>query len=87
MKKGLYKSTKDVQFDGVLGGLAEHFDIDSSNLRILFLLITCAGFPGLLFYALCILFLPTDVELELKNSEAVSVVDSEVDSIIDLNKK
>ena len=48
MKKKLYKSVKDRKLTGVCGGIAEYFDIDSSIVRIVWLvLILCAG-TGLL---------------------------------------
>ena len=50
MKNKLYKSVKDRKLTGVCGGLAEYFDIDSSIIRIIWLiLVLCAG-TGLLAY-------------------------------------
>ena len=57
MKKKLYKSVKDRKFTGVCGGIAEYFDIDSSIVRIVWLvLILCAG-TGLLAYIICAIVL------------------------------
>ena len=53
MKKKLYKSVKDRKLTGVCGGIEEYFDIDSSIVRIVWLvLILCAG-TGLLAYIIC----------------------------------
>ena len=57
MKKKLYKSVKDRKLTGVCGGIAEYFDIDSSIVRIVWLvLILCAG-TGLLAYIICAIVL------------------------------
>lgn len=86
--QGLYKSTKDKKVDGVLGGLAEYFKVDSSLVRILFVLFTIffAGFPGVIIYFVFAMLLPTDVELEPKNVEPKNT-EIEDDSIVDLSKK
>jgi len=50
MKKKLYKSLKDRKLEGVCGGIGEYLDIDSSIIRIIWLiLVLCAG-TGLLAY-------------------------------------
>ena len=57
MKKKLYKSEKDRKLTGVCRGIAEYFDIDSSIVRIVWLvLIFCAG-TGLLAYIICAIVL------------------------------
>ena len=57
MKKKLYKSVKDRKLTGVCGGIAEYFDIDSSIVRIVWLvLILCAG-TGILAYIICAIVL------------------------------
>ena len=57
MKKKLYKSVKDRKLTGVCGGIEEYFDIDSSIVRIVWLvLILCAG-TGLLAYIICAIVL------------------------------
>lgn len=60
MKK-LYKSNKDKVLSGVIGGLGEYFEIDSTLLRlgfIVFLLIT-GVFPGVLLYIAAALIIPS----------------------------
>ena len=57
MKKKLYKSVKDRKLTGVCGGIEEYFDIDSSIVRIVWLvLIFCVGM-GLLAYIICVIVL------------------------------
>ena len=57
MKKKLYKSLKDRKLEGVFGGLGEYLDIDSSIIRIIWLiLVLCAG-TGLLAYIICAIVL------------------------------
>lgn len=50
-KKRLYRSP-DKMIAGVLAGIAEHFDMDPTIVRILYVLVSIfsAGFPGLLVY-------------------------------------
>ncbi len=49
MKK-LYKSRTDKKLGGVCGGLAEYFEIDSSLVRLGWVLLTLAGGSGILAY-------------------------------------
>lgn len=49
MKK-LYLSSSDKKIAGVCGGLAEYFGIDSTIVRIIFLLLFLIGGGGLLAY-------------------------------------
>lgn len=59
-KKKLYKSANDKLLAGVLGGFAEYFEIDSTIVRLIYVLISLfsAGFPGLLFYIICAIIIP-----------------------------
>ena len=56
MKK-LTKSATDRQVSGVLGGIAEYFGIDSTIVRVLFLILSFAGIgsPVFLYFILAIL--------------------------------
>ena len=57
MKKKLYKLLKDRKLEGVCGGIGEYLDIDSSIIRIIWLiLVLCAG-TGLLAYIICAIVL------------------------------
>jgi phage shock protein PspC (stress-responsive transcriptional regulator) len=50
MGKRLYRSTSDRKIAGVCGGIAEYFDIDSTWVRIIFLILLFLGLFGLLLY-------------------------------------
>jgi phage shock protein C len=60
VQKKYFRSRSDKQIAGVIGGLAEYFDLDSSLLRLLWVLITVftGVIPGLLVYFLAILIVP-----------------------------
>jgi phage shock protein PspC (stress-responsive transcriptional regulator) len=57
MKK-LYRSNTDRKLCGVCGGLAEHFDIDPTIIRLIFIFLTLFGGGGLLIYLICALVIP-----------------------------
>ena len=62
MKKKLYKSSSDKMLAGVLGGFAEYIGVDSTLVRLVYVLIAMfsAGFPGILFYIICALVMPDE---------------------------
>ena len=65
MKK-LYRSDTDKVFAGILGGIGEYLQIDSTILRILFVLfvIVTGFFPGVLFYLVAIFLIPIKTVIE-----------------------
>ncbi len=56
----LRRSRTDRQIAGVVGGLAEHFRIDPTLLRVVYVVgsIVSAAFPGILVYVLLWLLIP-----------------------------
>lgn len=50
MKKRLYKSRTQRSVFGVCGGLAEYFNIDVVLVRLIFVIFTFLGGPGLIVY-------------------------------------
>lgn len=62
MTKKLYKSDKNKMFAGIIGGIAEHYDIDVVVLRLLWVLITVfTGFaPGIIAYIAAIFIVPSN---------------------------
>lgn len=58
--KKLYRSKTDKKIGGVLGGLAEYFNIDSTLLRVIFVFIVFFSgiFPGVLAYLFVWLIMP-----------------------------
>ncbi len=58
MKK-LFKSTTDKKLCGVCGGIAEYFNIDSTIVRLIWVLFTFFGGSGILAYIIAALIMPT----------------------------
>jgi len=58
MKKKLYRSTKDKMLGGVAGGIAEYFDIDSTLIRVLFILVVFFGGTGIIAYIILWIVVP-----------------------------
>lgn len=56
--KKLYRSRKDRMIAGVCGGLAEHFGVDSTWIRLIFVILFFAGGSALLIYAIMWLIVP-----------------------------
>lgn len=58
--KKLYKSEKDQILSGVIGGVAEYFNIDSTLLRLGFVvLVLITGiFPGIIAYIIAFFIVP-----------------------------
>lgn len=64
--KKLTKSATDRRISGVAGGLAEYFEVDSTLVRLLFVVFTLAGGPGLLLYIVLALVLPEAEDFDPK---------------------
>jgi phage shock protein PspC (stress-responsive transcriptional regulator) len=60
MQKKLYKSQTDKKWEGVCGGIAEYLNIDSTVIRLLWILFTVfsAAVGGLLAYLICSVVIP-----------------------------
>jgi phage shock protein PspC (stress-responsive transcriptional regulator) len=58
MDKKLYLSDKDKKIAGVCGGIAEYFGIDSTIVRLIWVLLFFAYGSGLLAYIVCALVIP-----------------------------
>jgi phage shock protein C len=56
--KKLYRSREDRRVGGVCGGLAEYFALDSTLIRLLFVVFALAGGPGLLVYIIMLFVVP-----------------------------
>ena len=57
MKK-LYKSQTDKKITGVCGGIAEYFDMDSTIVRLIAVLLILGFGSGLLIYIVAALIMP-----------------------------
>ncbi len=58
MTKKLYRSPNDKILGGVCGGFAAYFEVDSTLVRLIFILITIFGGAGILIYILFWLLMP-----------------------------
>lgn len=58
MKKRLYKSIIDKKLCGVCGGIAEYFEIDSTIIRLAWVLFTALGGSGIIAYIVATLVMP-----------------------------
>jgi phage shock protein C len=56
----IYRSDSDYILAGVCGGLAEHFQIDPTLLRLVFVLLTIGGGSGVLIYLILWLVIPRE---------------------------
>ena len=65
MKK-LRRSRKNRVVCGVMGGIAEYFDIDSTVIRLLWILATLFFGSGILCYIICALVMPVKKEEPLE---------------------
>ena len=60
LMKKLYRSRTDTKIAGVLGGFSDYLEMDSTLVRVGFLLLTVfTGFvPGIVFYVLAVFVMP-----------------------------
>jgi len=58
MAKKLYRSTTDKMLGGIAGGLAEYFEIDSTLIRVLFILTVFLGGGGIIAYIILWVIVP-----------------------------
>jgi phage shock protein C len=70
MNKKLYRSRKDYMISGVCGGIAEYFEIDSTLVRLLAVLVVLLGGAGLVAYIIAWIVIP-------KNPDQISDEDFE----------
>ncbi len=71
-KKKLYRSRNDRMLAGVCGGLGEYFDVDSTVIRLLFIVLAILGGHGILAYLIALILIP----LEPEDKPAEAVIDS-----------
>ena len=57
-EKKLYKSSTDKKIAGVCGGIAEYFNIDSTLVRLGWVVFCALGGSGLLAYIIAALIMP-----------------------------
>jgi phage shock protein C len=60
--KKLYKSTVGKKVDGVCTGLSIYFGIDVALIRLIFVILTFMGGPGIIAYIVCAVIMPNEPE-------------------------
>jgi phage shock protein C len=63
-EKQLTRSTNERMVAGVAGGLGEYFSMDPTLVRLIFVLLTLAGGPGLLLYLILWVIMPEAPEAQ-----------------------
>ena len=63
MNKKLYRSMADKKLCGICGGLGEYFEVDSTLIRLLWVIFTFMGGAGLLAYIICAIIVPQQNQL------------------------
>lgn len=60
-EKKLRRPSNDKMIGGVCGGLAEYFGLDSTLVRVAYVLLSiCTAFSGVLVYLIFLLIMPED---------------------------
>ena len=60
-EKKLRRTSNDKMIGGVCGGLAEYFGLDSTLVRVAYVLLSiCTAFSGVLVYLIFLLIMPED---------------------------
>ncbi|MBZ2174627.1 PspC domain-containing protein [Schnuerera sp. xch1] len=62
MQKKLYKSSRDKKLAGVCGGIAGYLNIDSTVIRLIWVIISLAYGTGIIAYIICALIMPDKPE-------------------------
>ena len=65
----LYRSRKERMIAGVCGGLGEYFSIDPTLVRLLFVIGTLFGGPGLLAYLIMLVVVPEEPMAVMRDVE------------------
>jgi len=62
--KKLKRSRTDKMLGGVLGGIARHYELDATVLRIIYVLVSLfsAAFPGMIVYLILWALIPLEEE-------------------------
>lgn len=61
--KKLYKSERDKKVAGVCGGIAEYLNIDSTLIRLAWVLFCLAGGSGIVIYIIAALIMPNESDI------------------------
>lgn len=70
MKKKLYKTEDDKKLCGVCGGIAEYFDVDSTLIRLAWIIFAMFMGSGVLAYILAAIVMPNKSDvIKIKNTK------------------
>ena len=72
MGKRLYKSRDNKMVSGVMGGIAEYFNIDATLVRILYVVFSMfsVAFPGIVVYIILVMVIPERPRQSKHDSES-----------------
>lgn len=74
----LYRSRTDRMVGGVAAGLGQYFSIDPTLVRLLFVIGTLAGGPGLLAYIILLIIVPEEPLTDAEMSPEITGEDEEI---------
>jgi phage shock protein C len=74
----LYRSENDRVLGGVAGGLAEYFNLDSTLLRLVFVLLLVFGGSGLLIYIILWIVMPSQGNVGKNTEEYIKASTEEI---------
>lgn len=60
MERKLYKSRYDKKLCGVCGGIAQFFNLDSTLVRLAWIIFTCLGGSGIIAYIIAAIIMPEE---------------------------
>ncbi|MBI2357116.1 PspC domain-containing protein [Candidatus Dojkabacteria bacterium] len=78
--KSLYRSKTDRVIGGVCGGLGEYFNVDSTIIRLLFVLIVLSGGVGILAYFILWVVIPEEGAKDTTTENVVKKNSKEIES-------
>lgn len=82
-QKKLYRSSTDKVIAGVCGGLAKYLEVDSTLIRVVFILLAFMGGGGVLLYIILIIVMPLDSDLIKGQSSIGETAANAADAIKD----
>ncbi len=90
MEKRLYRSRRDKVISGVCGGIAEYFDLDSTIIRLAWVVLILLGGTGVIAYIIAAIIVPEEPEYgfhEANNEESEEAEAHQIDDECDLGEK
>jgi phage shock protein C len=80
--KRLYRSRNERMVAGVAGGIADYFNIDPTIIRLLFVIATLFGGPGLIAYIVLAIVVPEEPGLVPPPPVSEPVVEPPQDNVL-----